>query len=99
MPKRRAPQFEVTGPARRDIAAILKRSIKEFGLAASVRYRALIRRALIDIEVDPERPGSRERPEIMFKGARTYHLQIEPQQSKRSGSEGAEAFFAVSSPI
>lgn len=69
MPKKRSPRFEVAGPARRDIAAILKRSIREFGEAASVRYRALIRQALTDIEADPERPGSKERPEIMIKGA------------------------------
>ena len=83
MPKKRSPQFEVTGPARRDIAAILKRSIREFGEAASVSYRALIRLALVDIEADPERPGSKERPEIMIKGARTYHLQF--SRSRVSG--------------
>jgi len=76
VPKERSPQFEVTGPARRDIAAILKRSIREFGPAASLRYRALIRQALVDIEADPERIGSKERPEIMIEGARTYHLQL-----------------------
>ena len=70
MPKKRSPRFEVAGPARRDIASILKRSIREFGEAASVRYRALIRQALTDIEADPK-----EHPEIMIKGARTYHLQ------------------------
>ena len=74
MPKKGCPHyFEITGPARRDIATILKRSIWEFGEAASVRYRALISQALTDIEADPERPGSEERPEIMIKGARTYH--------------------------
>lgn len=36
----------------------------------SLRYRALIRQALLDIELDPERP------EIMIAGARTYHLSL-----------------------
>ena len=76
MARRPLPLFDVTGPAKRDITAILKRSIREFGKDASVRYRALIRQALNDIRADPERPGSRERPEIMIPGARTYHLQF-----------------------
>ena len=75
MPKKKSGlRLHVSGPARRDIAAILKRSLEEFGLDASRRYSALIRQALLDIEVDDKRPGSRERPEIMAGGVRTYHL-------------------------
>jgi toxin ParE1/3/4 len=76
LPKKRRLQFHVTGPARRDIAVILKRSLQEFGMDASLRYRALIRQALLDIETDHERPGSKERPEIMIEGARTYHISL-----------------------
>ena len=54
----------------------MKRSFQEFGEAASLRYRALIRQALFDIRADPERPGSKERSEIMIQGARTYHLEF-----------------------
>jgi plasmid stabilization system protein ParE len=68
--------LHLTGPARRDIASIVKRSLQEFGEAASLRYRALIRQALLDIEAAPERPGSKKRPEIMIEGARTYHLSL-----------------------
>jgi plasmid stabilization system protein ParE len=67
-------EIHVTGPARRDIAAILKRSRNEFGVAASERYLAIITQALQDIQADPERPGSKESPEFMIEGARTYHL-------------------------
>jgi toxin ParE1/3/4 len=74
--KKRSLRFQVTGPARRDIAAIVKSSLQEFGEAASLRYSALIRQALLDIAADPERPGSQERPEIMIQGARTYHLEF-----------------------
>ncbi len=84
MAKKRSLQFHVTGSARRDIAAIVKRSLREFGKAASLRYSALIRQALLDIEADPERPGSKEQPEIMIKGARTYHLEF--SRSRVSGS-------------
>lgn len=74
----RTPRFELrlTVPARRDIAAILKKSLQAFGKAASVRYEMLIQQALTDIAVDPFRPGSTERPEIMIEGARTYHLEF-----------------------
>jgi toxin ParE1/3/4 len=74
--KERGFQFHVTGPARRDIAAILKWSLKEFGMNASLRYSALLRQALLDIEADSERPGSKERPELMVAGARTYHISL-----------------------
>ncbi|SPE41970.1 Plasmid stabilization system protein [Candidatus Sulfopaludibacter sp. SbA3] len=76
MAKRRRLQFHVTGPARRDIATIVKRSLQEFGQAASLRYRALIRQALLDFDADPEQPGSKQRPEIMILGARTYHISL-----------------------
>ena len=84
MAKKRSLRFHVTGPARRDIASIVKRSLQEFGEAASLRYSALIRQALFDIGADPEWPGSKERPEIMIQGARTYHLEF--SRSRVSGS-------------
>ena len=84
MAKKRRLKFHVTGPARRDIAAILKRSLQEFGMEASLRYRALIRQALLDIEADHEWPGSTERPEIMVKGARTFHISL--SRSRVTGS-------------
>jgi len=67
-------RFLLTSSARRDIAAILKWSLREFGTAASLRYRALIRQALADLEADPARPGSLERPELMVEGARTWYI-------------------------
>jgi toxin ParE1/3/4 len=86
--KERGLQFHVTGPARRDIAAIVKRSLQEFGEAASLRYRTLIRQALLDIEADPERPGSKKRLEIMIEGARTYHISL--SRTRVSGSRVKE---------
>jgi hypothetical protein len=74
--EKRPRQFGVTSTARRDIASILKRSLREFGIDATGRYRALIRQALLDIEADHEWPGSAERPELMVDGARTYHISL-----------------------
>jgi toxin ParE1/3/4 len=70
------------------MVAILKRSFQEFGEAASLRYVALLRQALSDIEADPERPGSKERPEILIEGARTYHMAL--SRTRVSGSRVKE---------
>lgn len=88
MTKKRNLQFHITGPARRDIAAILKWSVQEFGMAASLRYRALIRQALLDIEADSNQPGSIERPDLLVEGARTYHISL--SQSRAPGTRVRE---------
>lgn len=93
MPEKTGGLFHVTGPARRDIAAIVKRSFREFGEAAALRYSALIRQALHDIEADPERAGSKERPEIMVKGARTWHLQLSRSRVKGLGVKEPRHFL------
>jgi toxin ParE1/3/4 len=75
------PNKRVTGPvlspaARKDIRDALRWSEQKFGTAAAVRYRALIKQAVRDIGSDPERPGSKELPEIMIRGARIYHISL-----------------------
>jgi toxin ParE1/3/4 len=72
----RTARFHVGAAARRDIATILEWTLREFGMAATERYRLLIRQALLDIASNPDLPGSRERPEIMVNGARTYHIEL-----------------------
>lgn len=78
MPEGRSRLLEVrlTRTAQRDVKGILNWSRREFGEAAVARYKALIKQALLDIGNDPERPGSKERPELMIEGARTYHLEF-----------------------
>ncbi len=66
----------VTGPARRDIAAIIRWSVRHFGEPAARRYESLILQGLRDIAADPERAGSVSRPELMVEGAHTYHLSL-----------------------
>jgi toxin ParE1/3/4 len=74
--------------ARQDIREILRWSERNFGEAAAARYRALVKQAIRDIGADPERPGSKERPELMIKGARTYHLSF--SQGRVSGGRVKE---------
>lgn len=50
-------------------------------MAASLRYRAFIGQALLDLEADPERPGSKARPDLLVEGARTYHLALSRTRS------------------
>ena len=61
MAKKPSLQIHVTGPARRDIAAIVKWSFREFGAAAALRYEALLKQAVRDIGADYERQLSRTR--------------------------------------
>jgi toxin ParE1/3/4 len=63
-------------------------TVQEFGERAALRYDTLIKQALKDIGADPERPGSKERPEIMVRGARTYHLEC--SRNRVSGSKVKE---------
>lgn len=76
MPELQSERIEVrlTRTAQRDVKGILNWSRREFGESAVARYKALIKQALRDIGNDPERAGSKERPEMMIEGARTYHL-------------------------
>ena len=89
MPKP-AKKYEVrlTGPAKRDLSGLMEWTVREFGERAAIRYDTLIKQALKDIGADPERPGSKERPEIMARGARTYHLEC--SRNRVSGSKVKE---------
>jgi toxin ParE1/3/4 len=78
----------LTGPAKRDLSGLMKWTFREFGGRAALRYDILIKQALKDIGADPERPGSKERPEIMVRGARTYHLEF--SRNRVSGSKVKE---------
>jgi toxin ParE1/3/4 len=73
VPKRHRIRLYVTDPARRDIAEIVRWSLREFGEDAALRYDALIHQALRDIEADPGRPSAKPRPEFA-EGALAYHL-------------------------
>jgi toxin ParE1/3/4 len=82
VPEAGKPLRVVLAPsAQRDIRETLKWSLREFGHRAAVRYRDLLKQALRDVAADPERPGSRERPELA-QGVRTYHLSFSRDRAK-----------------
>ena len=76
MAKTPPKHVRLTSPAQRDLSGVMEWTVQQFGERAALRYDALIKQALKDIGADPERPGSKERPEIMIEGARTYHLEF-----------------------
>jgi toxin ParE1/3/4 len=77
------PKYRLSPFAERDIEANLAWSQEQFGEKARIRYEALLVRAMMDVAVDPERPGSHARPEIAT-GPRTYHLRYSRDRVKRS---------------
>lgn len=91
----KVPKYQVrlTRTAKRDLSSVMERSSQEFGERAALRYDALIKQALKDIGEDPERPGSKERPEIMVEGARVYHLSFSRSRVGRPGVKEPRHFL------
>ncbi len=88
-------RYRLSGPALRDIAAILAKSAARFGDAASERYERLIATALVDLAADPARPGSRAAPEL-GEGARIYHLRGSRRRAGMGvGAVGTPRHFVV----
>jgi toxin ParE1/3/4 len=82
--EKRGSRLSLAPAARQDVREVLKWSERNFGESAAARYKALIKQAVRDIGADPDRPGSQERPEIMTRGARTYHLEFSRSGVRRS---------------
>jgi toxin ParE1/3/4 len=57
-------------------------SRERFGETAAARYRDLMKQALADIAANPERPGSKARPELAISGVRSYHLFFSRDQAR-----------------
>ena len=74
MTKKPAYKLVLSPAAREDILKILQWSKEKFGVLAADRYRTLMMQVLRDVTEEPERIGSKERPEIMASGVRTYHF-------------------------
>ena len=74
MPDKRGSRPVLAPAASDDVRAVLQWTARSFGEAARARYQALIKQAVRDVGVNPDRPGSKEHPEIMIHGARVYHM-------------------------
>jgi toxin ParE1/3/4 len=66
-------RLRVTGPATRDIDAVLEDSENRFGVAGADAYRALLTTAFLDLRISPARPTVKGRPGTPAT-LRFYHL-------------------------
>ena len=80
--KRVLARIRLALAASQDVRKILKWTEEKFGKRAQERYRELLLQALRDIEAYPERPGSKEWPDILAIGTRTYHLSFSRSRTK-----------------
>lgn len=78
---KRNPTAVLSPAASSDIREALKWTVEKFGKRAAVRYRALLKQALRDIEADPQRPGVQERPELA-EGVHTHHLRLSRDRAR-----------------
>jgi toxin ParE1/3/4 len=56
-----------------DISDIWDWTVDRFGIAAAQRYEALIEQAIADLAADPQRPGVKQRSDLL-PGLWLYHL-------------------------
>jgi toxin ParE1/3/4 len=68
-------RYRLSEAAQGDILNILDWTHEHFGEAARLRYESLIVAALRDIASQPDRQGSRARPEL-GTGVRSWHLRL-----------------------
>ena len=60
--------YRLSPQAEQDIEAILQWTHEEFGAKVRRRYETLLTRAIMDVAEDPDRVGTRARPEIGVAG-------------------------------
>jgi len=73
--------YEITPRARANIEDVLDWSEMWFGELAQIRYAALIQTAIDDVAANPNRVGSRARPEL-GRGMRSWHLRLSRERAR-----------------
>lgn len=89
--------FRLAEAAEADIVEILAWSETRFGAAARRRYEGLIAASLLDISVDPLRPGSIARPEL-GEGVRSWHLRGSRARARTDGGVQKPRHFLIYRP-
>ena len=86
VPRRmKALKLVLSAVALEDIEQTLAWTLERFGTGAVGRYRVLLKHAFHDLAVEPERAGSKGRPEL-GPGLRTYHLNFSRGRARLEGS-------------
>lgn len=73
--------FRLSGPAKADIAAILKRSEEVHGKDARIRYRACLSAAMRRVAIEPDGPSTSDRTELV-RGVRSFHIRHNRDESR-----------------
>jgi toxin ParE1/3/4 len=76
-------RYQLSDPAKADIAAILKRSVDMHGLQARVRYRALLTAAMRHVATDPYGPLTTDQTGIL-PGIRSFHIRYSRKESREA---------------
>jgi toxin ParE1/3/4 len=76
-------QYRLSAAAESDLIEILAWTQEQLGDLARTRYEALLVAALRDIALQPDRPGSIERPEL-GAGVRSWHLRLSRSRGRRT---------------
>ena len=92
-------RYRLSGPAKADIASILRTSEAKHGRDARIRYRGLLTAALRRIAETPDGVSTADRSEI-FEGLRSHHIRHSRTQSREEPvAEPVHViFFRVSQP-
>ena len=88
-------RYRLSGPAKADIASILRTSEAKHGRDARIRYRGLLTAALRRIAETPDGVSTADRSEI-FEGLRSHHIRHSRTQSREEPVH--VIFFRVSQP-
>ncbi|WP_281384623.1 type II toxin-antitoxin system RelE/ParE family toxin [Nitrospirillum iridis] len=86
-------RYRLTSKAAVDIAEVLRHSERMFGPTQRHRYAALIHKAITMVAAEPDRPGSRSRPEIR-PGLRSLHIEY---AAGRRGAASHLLYYRVGS--
>jgi toxin ParE1/3/4 len=76
-------RYRLSGPAKADIAAILRRSEKLHGTDARIRYRACLTAAMRRVAADPEGRSTVDRAELL-PGIRSFHIRHSRDESREA---------------
>lgn len=76
-------RYRLSGPAKADIASILRTSETQHGSDARVRYRGLLAAAMRRIAADPKGPASMDRSELLA-GLRSLHIRHSRNESRET---------------
>ena len=92
-------RYRLSGPAKADIASILRTSEAKHGRDAHIRYPGLLTAALRRIAEAPDGVSTADRSEI-FEGLRSHHIRHSRTQSREEPVAGPVhvIFFRASQP-